>query len=56
VWIYLPVVVLLVLGVCGFVVLARGIARQLTRHTDRTAESMYENYGDDRGRAPPRRR
>ena len=42
----------LILGVYGFLVLVGFQKRMLTRKTDRTAESMYDNYADSGRRGP----
>jgi len=39
------IVVVLVIGIVGFVTMTRLITRTLSRGSDRTAESMYDNYG-----------
>ena len=45
-WQYIIVVVVLALGVCGFLTLTSFETRVLSRKTKRTAESMYGNYAD----------
>ena len=43
---------MLILGLYGFLVLVGLQKRMLTRKTDRTAESMYDNYADSGRRGP----
>jgi hypothetical protein len=45
-WIDIVVVILLALGIYGFVSLARMQTHRLSDHTTRTVDSMYEQYGD----------
>lgn len=45
-WQYVIIVVVLILGVYGFIALTGFETRLLSRRTDRTAESMYGNYAD----------
>jgi hypothetical protein len=45
-WIPIVVVILLALGVYGFVALARMQTHWLSDRTTRTVDSMYEQYGD----------
>jgi hypothetical protein len=45
-WIDIVVVILLALGVYGFVSLARAQTHRLSDRTTRTVDSMYEQYGD----------
>jgi hypothetical protein len=45
-WEYIVVPVLLLLGIYGFLLLTGFEKRLLTRKTDRTAESMYDDYAD----------
>ena len=40
----------LILGVCGFVLLARFQAQRLTRKSTRTAEDLYPSYADSLSR------
>jgi len=49
-WIYIVVVVVLALGIYGFLQIVGIQTKWMTRKTTRTAESMYDNYAD-----PPRK-
>ncbi len=49
-WEYLLIAAVLLLGIYGFVVMVRFQTKNLTRKTDRTAESMYPAYADRRRR------
>ena len=48
-WMYIVVSGILLFGIYAFVELIGVRTRWITRRTDRTAESLYDNYGD-----PPR--
>jgi hypothetical protein len=50
-WIYIVMPILFALGVYGFLMWVGVQKRFLTRKTDRTAENMYDEYGN-----PVRRR
>jgi hypothetical protein len=50
-WMYLIVVLVLALGVYGFLAFVRFQTRRLTSKTDLRAEDLYDRYAD-----PPRRR
>ena len=45
-WEYVLVVAVLLAGIYGFRMLARYVTRFLSSGTDRTADSMYDNYAD----------
>lgn len=47
-WLYIIIVALLALGICGFVLLVRTMTGQLTRKTDRRAEDMYDEFDSAR--------
>ena len=43
-WIYVVVVAVLAIGVWGFISAARFATRFLSRHSDRTTDTMYQGY------------
>ena len=43
-WMYVIVLAILLFGIYAFLELAGARTRWMTRHTERTAESMYDNY------------
>jgi hypothetical protein len=45
-WEYVIIVAILILGIYGFRVLTGFETRTLTRKSNRTAESLYDNYTD----------
>jgi hypothetical protein len=45
-WMYIVVLAILLLGIYAFLVLIGARTRWVTRHSERTAESMYDTYGD----------
>jgi len=45
-WEYVITAMVLLAGICAFLVLTGGVTRFLSSGTDRTAESMYGNYAD----------
>jgi hypothetical protein len=45
-WIYIVMPILFALGVYGFLMWVGVQKRFLTRKTDRTAENMYDEYGN----------
>lgn len=45
-WLDVVIVVVLLAGVYGFVTLSRARTRRLSSHTERTVESMYDEYAD----------
>jgi len=47
-WEYLLIAAALALGIYGFASMVRFQTKNLTRKTDRTAESMYPDYATDR--------
>ncbi len=49
-WEYIVIAAVLAFGVYGFSVLVRFQTRNLTRRTDRTAESMYRDYAEPKRR------
>lgn len=46
-WATIGVVVLLLVGLYAFIELTGVRTRYMNGHSDRTAESMYDNYADD---------
>jgi hypothetical protein len=54
-WEYIIIAAVLILGVYCFLVFTRFETHQLSRKSDRSAESLYRNYAD-RGDAKPSRR
>lgn len=54
-WEYIIIVAVLILGVYCFLVFTRFETRQLSRKSDRSAESIYRNYaGPDDAKAARR--
>jgi len=49
-WVYIAVPILMALGVYGFLTWVGFQTRWLTRRTDRTAENMYDEFSDQRGK------
>jgi len=47
-WIDVVAGLVLLLGIYAFVELTGARTRWMTRHTERTAESMYNNYADSK--------
>jgi hypothetical protein len=45
-WIYVIVVALLIFGVYAFLAITGVQVRWLSRRSNKTAESIYDNYGD----------
>ena len=45
-WMYIVVPAILVFGIYAFLELVGARTRWMTRRSERTAESMYDNYGD----------
>lgn len=45
-WLDIIIVLVLIFGVYGFLTLVGFRGRWFSRRTERTAESMYENYAD----------
>lgn len=45
-WIYVIVVVVLIFGIYAFLTITGVQARWLSRRSNKTAESMYDNYDD----------
>jgi hypothetical protein len=45
-WMYVVVLALLVFGIYAFLEVAGARTRWMTRRSERTAESMYDSYGD----------
>ena len=45
-WMYVIVLAILLFGIYAFLVLAGARTRWMSRHTERTAESMYDNYAE----------
>ena len=47
-WQYILIVVLMAVGIYGFVTLVRYMTQQTTRKTERRAEDMYDEFGSAR--------
>lgn len=45
-WMYIVVLAILLFGIYAFIELTGARTRWMTRRSERTAESMYDNYGD----------
>ena len=51
-WEYILIAGVLILGIYSFRVFTRYQTHQLSRKSDRTAESIYRNYADPDGEVP----
>jgi hypothetical protein len=45
-WMYIVVLAILLFGIYAFLELTSARTRWMTRRSERTAESIYDNYGD----------